>query len=78
MIKAFEEIDRLKSQINNKNSCNLENTIDKLTNQLNKDNSNSSILTSKEIRKKLTLVHIIIVKKSSTKLMDNMVMKVTL
>ena len=52
LVKALEEIDRLKSQINN--NSNLKYTIDKLANQLNKDSSNSGIPTSKEIGKKKT------------------------
>ena len=47
---AYEEIDRLKSQINNKNDDNIY-ILDKLTNQLNKNSSNSGIPTSKEIKK---------------------------
>ena len=45
LVKALEEIDRLKSQINN--NSNLKYTIDKLANQLNKDSSNSGIPTVK-------------------------------
>ena len=44
---ALKEIDRLKSEKENKNNY----LIDKLTNQVNKDSTNSSIPTSKEIRK---------------------------
>ena len=47
---AYEEIDRLKSQINNKNDDNIY-ILDKLNNQLNKNSSNSGIPTSKEIKK---------------------------
>lgn len=50
---AYEEIDRLKSQINNKNDENVY-ILDKLTNQLNKNSSNSGIPTSKEIKKART------------------------
>ena len=53
---AYEEIDRLKSQIENNNiiESNIDKDfiIDKLTNQLNKDSSNSGIPTSKEIKTK--------------------------
>ena len=45
--KALKEIDRLKSEKENKNDY----LIDKLTNQISKDSTNSSIPTSKEIRK---------------------------
>lgn len=47
--KAYKEINRLKKQINNIDKDYL---IDKLTNQINKDSSNSSIPTSKEINYK--------------------------
>lgn len=43
---AYEEINRLKKQINNSDKDYL---IDKLTNQVNKDSTNSSIPTSKEV-----------------------------
>jgi len=48
--KAYEEIDRLKTQINNKDD-NSEYQLDKLNNQVNKNSSNSGIPTSKEIKK---------------------------
>lgn len=48
---AYKEIERLKNQINNKPESENEYRIDKLTNQLNKNSSNSGIPTSKEIRK---------------------------
>ena len=51
---AYEEIDRLKTQINNKTEDNNTYVLDKLTNQLNKNSSNSGIPTSKEIRKTKT------------------------
>lgn len=54
LAKAYEEIDRLKSQINNKIDVDTKYTIDKLTNQLNKNSSNSGIPTSKEVKKKKT------------------------
>ena len=44
--KAKQEIDRLRSQVEEKNYLN-----DKLTSQVNKNSTNSSISTSKEIRK---------------------------
>ena len=44
---ALKEIERLKSEKENKNDY----LIDKLTNQISKDSTNSSIPTSKEIRK---------------------------
>ena len=47
---ALKEIDRLKSEKENKNNY----LIDKLTNQVSKDSTNSSIPTSKEIRKAKT------------------------
>ena len=49
--KAYEEIDRLKAQINNKTENNNTYVLDKLTNQINKNSSNSGIPTSKEIKK---------------------------
>lgn len=49
LTKAYEEINRLKNQINNTDKDYL---IDKLNNQLNKDSTNSSISTSKEIKNK--------------------------
>ena len=76
LVKALEEIDRLKSQINNSN---LKYTIDKLANQLNKDSSNSGIPTSKEIGKKKTGPNTYNHReKNTTKLADNMVIKATL
>ena len=58
---AYEEIDRLKSQIENNNiiESNIDKDfiIDKLTNQLNKDSSNSGIPTSKEIKTKNNKTH---------------------
>lgn len=50
--KAYDEINRLKNQINNSNKNDKDYLIDKLTNQVNKDSSNSSIPTSKEIKSK--------------------------
>ena len=53
--KAYEEIERLKVQINDKiDAPKNKYVIDKLTNQLNKNSSNSGIPTSKEIRKTKT------------------------
>ena len=53
--KAYEEIERLKVQINDKIDAQKNKyVIDKLTNQLNKNSSNSGIPTSKEIRKTKT------------------------
>ncbi len=49
--KAHNEIDRLKKYITNLEDKNYK--IDKLTNQVNKDSSNSNIPTSKELRKKI-------------------------
>ena len=49
LVNAYQEIDRLKSYI--KDNKNKDYIIDKLTNQLNKDSSNSGIPTSKEIKK---------------------------
>lgn len=46
---AYEEINRLKNQINNSNNIDKDYLIDKLNNQVNKDSTNSSIPTSKEI-----------------------------
>ena len=46
--KAIKEIDRLKTELVSKNDNYI---IDKLTNRINKDSTNSSIPTSKEIRK---------------------------
>ena len=51
--EAYEEIDRLKTQVNNKNDDS-KYCLDKLTNQLNKNSSNSGIPTSKEIKKTKT------------------------
>ena len=45
--KALKEIERLKTEKENKNDY----LIDKLTNRINKDSTNSSIPTSKEIKK---------------------------
>lgn len=50
--KAYEEINRLKNHINNDVNTDKDYLIDKLNNQLNKDSSNSSIPTSKEINYK--------------------------
>ena len=53
--KAYEEIERLKVQINDKIDAQKNKyVIDKLTNQLNKNSSNSGIPTSKEIKKTKT------------------------
>ena len=50
LFNAHEEIARLKDQIKNRNeSTNKDYEIDKLKNQINKDSTNSSIPTSKEI-----------------------------
>lgn len=49
LVNAYQEIERLKSYI--ENNQNKDYIIDKLTNQLNKDSSNSGIPTSKEIKK---------------------------
>ena len=50
--KALKEIDRLKLELISKNEENDKNyMIDKLTNRVNKNSTNSSIPTSKEIRK---------------------------
>lgn len=50
LLKAYEEIDRLKNQIMDKETENNKDyIIDKLTNQVNKDSSNSGIPTSKEL-----------------------------
>lgn len=59
---SYNEIDRLKSQISsNSSTMDKDYKIDKLTNQINKDSTNSSIPTSKEIgKKKLVLIPIII------------------
>lgn len=51
LFAAYEEINRLKTQINNKTEDNNSYKLDKLTNQLNKNSSNSGIPTSKEIKK---------------------------
>lgn len=50
--KAYEEINRLKNQVNNSDNNGKNYLIDKLNNQVNKDSSNSSISTSKEIKSK--------------------------
>lgn len=50
--KAYEEINRLKNQINTDNNTDKDYLIDKLNNQVNKDSTNSSIPTSKEINPK--------------------------
>lgn len=49
--KAYEEIERLKNQYNS-NDVDKDYLIDKLNNQINKDSTNSSISTSKEIKHK--------------------------
>lgn len=54
---AYEEIDRLKTQINNNTEDNNSYVLDKLNNQLNKNSSNSGIPTSKEIKKSKTGVN---------------------
>ncbi len=52
---ALKEIDRLKLKLISRNEDNDKNyVIDKLTNQISKDSTNSSIPTSKEIRKTKT------------------------
>ena len=52
---ALKEIDRLKLKLISRNEDNDKNyVIDKLTNQISKDSTNSSIPTSKEIRKAKT------------------------
>ena len=54
LLKAYDEIDRLKNELNNKNKVETNNyEIDKLKSQINKDSSNSSIPTSKEIKHKV-------------------------
>ncbi len=50
--KAHEEINRLKTELHNKELVNNDYLIDKLNNQLNKDSTNSSIPTSKETKNK--------------------------
>lgn len=51
--KAHEEIDRLKTEIENKDKIEEKDyIIDKLTSQVNKDSTNSSIPTSKEFKHK--------------------------
>ena len=57
LFAAHEEIDRLKSQINNKTEDNNSYVLDKLTNQLNKNSSNSGIPTSKENKRSKTGVN---------------------
>lgn len=58
LIKALNEIDRLKSQLTNDNTNNEKDyKIDKLTNQVNKNSTNSGIPTSKEIGKSKTGVN---------------------
>ena len=52
LTNTLNEIDRLKSQISNKE--NKDYKIDKLTNQVNKDSTNSGIPTSKELKKAKT------------------------
>ena len=64
--KAYKEIDRLKTQINNKNDDN-KYILDKLTSQLNKNSSNSGIPTSKEIKKVKTGTNTYNHRKKSTK-----------
>ena len=52
---ALSEIDRLKTELASKNENNDKNyIIDKLTNRVNKDSTNSSIPTSKQIKKEKT------------------------
>ena len=51
---AYEEINRLKIQINDSNNVDKDYLIDKLNNQVNKDSTNSSIPTGKEIISKKT------------------------
>lgn len=51
---AYEEINRLKIEINNKSDIDNKYIIDKLESQLNKNSSNSGIPTSKEIKKAKT------------------------
>ena len=58
---ALMEIDRLKSEIGTKKDKDY--LIDKLTNRVNKNSSNSSIPTSKEIRKEKTGANIYIIVK---------------
>ena len=49
--KALNEIERLKTEFNLKDNNDKDYIIDKLTNRVNKNSTNSSIPTSKEIRK---------------------------
>lgn len=49
LLKAYDEINRLKGIINSNDEENKDYLIDKLTNQVNKNSTNSSISTSKEI-----------------------------
>lgn len=65
--KAYEEIDRLKSQINNKTEDNNSYVLDKLTNQINKNSSNSGIPTSKENKRSKTGVNTYNHRKKSNK-----------
>ena len=51
LTKAYEEIERLKTEINNKTDVNNKYIIDKLESRINKNSSNSGIPTSKEIKK---------------------------
>ena len=56
---ALKEIDRLKLELISKKESNDKNyVIDKLTNRINKNSTNSSIPTSKEIRKEKTGVNL--------------------
>ena len=56
---AIKEIDRLKLELISKKESNDKNyVIDKLTNRINKNSTNSSIPTSKEIRKEKTGVNL--------------------
>ena len=78
LTKAYEEIDRLKSQINNKNDDN-KYILKKLTNQFNKNSFDSGIPTSKEIKKlKLVLIHITIERKVIAKMVDSLGIKAKL
>ncbi len=76
---AHEEINRLKTQINNETNVDNKYIIDKLESKINKDSSNSGIPTSKEIKKAKTGTnHITIERKVVPKMVDNMDIKAKL
>ena len=54
LTKAYDEIERLKTEINNKTDVDNKYIIDKLESRINKNSSNSGITTSKEIKKAKT------------------------